>query len=46
VDHHVMVVKAEQNALCEAGLAAVGFVLGVVHLARRRGLRAAARMLP
>src|SRR3984957_1471063 len=42
VDHDLVVVAAEQDAVLEAGVAAVGFVRDVVHLARGSGLVAAA----
>ena len=38
VDHDLMVVPAEQNAVFHAGLAAVGLVRDMMHLGRRRGL--------
>src|SRR5579859_2017574 len=43
VDHDLVVIAAEQDAVFEAGVAAVGFVLDVVDLARGGGLVAAAR---
>src|SRR6185437_9704718 len=42
VDHHLVVVPAQEDAVSDAGLAAVGFVAGVVDLACSRGLPAAA----
>src|SRR3984885_15584964 len=42
VDHDLVVEKTQQDALPGAGVAAVGFVLDVVHLARGGGLVAAA----
>src|ERR1700722_1765885 len=42
VDHDLVVEKTQQDALPGAGVAAVGFVLDVVHLARGGGLGAAA----
>src|SRR5690348_6300639 len=42
VDHDLVVVPAQEDAAFDAGLAAVGFVAGVVDLARSRGLPAAA----
>src|SRR5712691_12289484 len=42
VNHDLVVEAAEQRAVFHAGLAAVGLVGQVVHLARRRGLIAAA----
>src|SRR2546429_6296855 len=38
VDRDLVVKRAEQHAICGAGLAPVGLVLRMVHLARRRGL--------
>ena len=46
VDHDLVVEEAEQQAVFGAGLAAVGLVPDVVDFARRRGLVAAAGMLP
>src|SRR5580658_7134210 len=42
VDHDLVVVAAKQNTISEIGLAAVGLVPDVVHLAGRRGLVAPA----
>src|SRR5690349_22492283 len=42
VDHDLVVVPAQEDAVSDAGLAAVGLVAGVVDLARSRGLLAAA----
>jgi uncharacterized protein YciI len=42
VDHHLMMVKTQQNAVVQAGLAAVALVLKMVHFAGRRGLITAA----
>src|SRR5580658_2621817 len=42
VNHHVMVEEADQDAIIETSFAAVALVLEVMHLARRRGLIAAA----
>ena len=38
VDHHTVVEEADQNAIFQAGLAAVALVPEVVHLTGRRGL--------
>ena len=43
VDHDLVVEETKQDAVPGAGLAAVLLVLDVVHVARRRGLVAAAR---
>src|SRR2546429_7524698 len=43
VDHDLVVVRAQEQALADAGRAAVGLVLHVVYLAGRGGLAAAAR---
>src|SRR3954447_3230286 len=42
VDHHLVVIVAQQDAAGEAGRAAVGLVPGVMHLASGGGLVAAA----
>jgi hypothetical protein len=46
VQHHVVVPPTVIFEVYEAGVAAVGSVLDVVGLTARRGLVAAARMLP
>ena len=46
VDHDVMVVPAQQDAVLQAGLTSAALVPQVVDLTRRGGLVAAARMLP
>jgi hypothetical protein len=45
VDHHLVVIKAQEYAAGQAGLTAVGLVLDVVDLAGSSGLAAAARPL-
>jgi hypothetical protein len=42
VNHHLMVVRAQQDALVEAGRTAVSLVLYMVHLTACRGLVTAA----
>ena len=42
VNHDLVVIETQNNAVFGAGLAAVGLVLDVVDFARRRGLVAAA----
>jgi hypothetical protein len=46
VDGHLVVERAQQYAVCETGVAAVGFVFLVVPLAGGGGLVAPARLLP
>jgi hypothetical protein len=46
VDDHLMVEPAQKDTVRDGRRAAVGLVLGVVHLARFGGLVAPARMLP
>lgn len=45
VNHHLMVIPAEQDAVLDAGLAAVGLVGQMVDFTGRRGLVAAAQLV-